>query len=248
MYEVNRLLKERYPDDKKIKFLIGNSYKRQEEGFYVYAKADLNEDDDKYTEKINSDNVKGCVNYMMRYAGRPAMAESRILYYNKETDDVTWYYEDHKTGERVEVKEYGLELLQKMIIHIPDKSFKMVRYYGFYNNRCKDILEEIHSQLGKQGKPYRDSNKRKAELKVKLDKLKFHTSMADTYNKDIFKCDVCGHEFVYVYTHNPLEGISNDRQYRQDCIDEMRFMWLSRGSPGIYVKDASGASPFFRRI
>ena len=65
MYEVNRLLKERYPDDKKIKFLIDNSYKKQEEGFYVYAKADLS-DDDKYTEKINSDNVKGCVNYYPR--------------------------------------------------------------------------------------------------------------------------------------------------------------------------------------
>ena len=59
--------------------------------------------------------------------------------------------------------------------------------------------------------------------------------MADTYNKDIFKCDECGNSFYYVYTYNPLEGVRNDRQYRKNCIDEMRKMSLSRGSPGVYA-------------
>ena len=52
----------------------------------------------------------------------------------------------------------------------------------------------------------------------------------DTYNRDIFKCG-CGGTFEYVFSYNPLEGGSNDRQYRKNCIDEMRMLWLSRGSP-----------------
>ena len=235
MYEVNRLLLEHFKDDKQIRRMIDSSYKKQDKGFYVYAKKDINDNDDDITRKINSKNVKGCVSYMMRYAGRPAMAESRITYYNKDSDDITWYYEDHKTQERIQVREFGLDLLKKMIIHIPEKGFRMVRYYGFYHPKCQELLDEIHKLLGNEKKTYRNKEKRKEELKAKLDKLKFRTQMADTYNRDIFKCDECGNSFYYVYTYNPLEGVRNDRQYRKDCIDEMRNMRLSRGSPGVYA-------------
>lgn len=223
-FEVNRLLLERF--GKKIKHLIDNSYKKQDNGFYVYAKADI-EDDDKYTSKINSKNVKGCVNYMMRYAGRPVMAESRLLSYDKDANEVSWYYEDHKTNERVEVKETGKQLLEKMIIHIPDKDFRMVRYYGFYNNKCHDTLDKINELLGKEKSKYQTYLEKKKTLKIKLDKLKFRTQIADTYNRDIFKCG-CGGTFKYTYTHNPLEGIKNDREYRTRCIDEMRKMRIQR--------------------
>ena len=221
-YEVNRLLLEKFKDDKKLKLLVNNSYKNQDDGFYVYAKADV---EDKHTS-----NVKGCVNYMMRYAGRPVMAESRLISYDKETDEVNWYYEDHKTNKRIEVKETGKQLLEKMIIHIPDKQFRMVRYYGFYNNKCHNTLDDINKLLGKGKSKYQSYLEKKKTLKLKLDKLKFRTQVADTYNRDVFKCG-CGGTFKFTFTHNPLEGIKNDREYRNSCIDEMRKMWVPRGSP-----------------
>ncbi len=242
MYEVNRLLLEHFSNDSRIRKLITSSYRKQDQGFYVYARKDISDSDDDYTKKIGSENVKGCVCYMMRYAGRPAMAESRITYYNKDSDDVSWYYEDHKTQDRIEVKELGLDLLRKMIIHIPDKGFKMIRYYGFYNNKCQDLLDEIHKLLGNERKIYRNREKRKAELKARLDRLKFRTQMADTYNKDIFRCDQCGNSFYYICTYNPLEGVSNDREYRQDCIDEMRSMRLSGGGPPDNARKIKGSS------
>ena len=61
---------------------------------------------------------------MMRYASRPAMAESRIVSYNKETDEVHWFYDDHKTEKRVDVYETGKDLLKKMFIHIPEDHFQ----------------------------------------------------------------------------------------------------------------------------
>ena len=110
---------------------------------------------------------------MMRYAGRPVMAESRLISYDKENNEVSWYYEDHKTEERVEVKETGKQLLEKMIIHILDKDFRMVRYYGFYNNKCHDTLDEINKLLNKSKSKYQSYLEKKKILKQKLDKLKF---------------------------------------------------------------------------
>ena len=143
-FEVNRLLLEGF--GKKIKKLIRYDYNNRENGFYVYAKSDpYNEKDDRKTN--HSKNIKGCINYMMRYASRPAMAESRLLSYDREDDIVRWFYDDHKTEERVEVEESGLELLKKMIIHIPDDNFRMNRYYGFYNNREQELLDKLHTRI-----------------------------------------------------------------------------------------------------
>lgn len=236
MYEVNRLLKKYlngFGTDKvkldEINNLVDKSYKKQINGFYVYAKYDLR-NDDKYTSKVKSKNIKSCVNYMMRYAGRPVMAESRLVTYNFENDTVEWYYEDHKTSERIDVLETGKDLLSKMIIHIPDENFRMIRYYGFYNNKCQDTLDKVHTLLGiKKNRPSLNKAQRKEEVKKKLNKLKFRTHLIDTYNKDILKCK-CGSTLVYDYTYNPLEGRINDRNFRQESIDEMFRLRLHRRS------------------
>ena len=133
---------------------------------------------------------------MMRYAGRPAMAESRIITYDKDSDKVSWWYDDHTTGDRITVNETGRELLGKMFIHIPDKNFRMVRYYGFYSNKEKDLLYKIHSQLGNIIKASLIKQEKKKELKRKLNQLKFRTLCADTYNRDILKCR-CGGYYEY---------------------------------------------------
>ena len=102
---------------------------------------------------------------MMRYASRPPMAESRIISYDEDTDDVCWFYDDHATNERITVKEKGIDLLKKMIIHIPDENFRMVRYYGFYNQKKQDTLYKIHELLGNPKKLQEDKKERKKKLK-----------------------------------------------------------------------------------
>lgn len=243
-YEVNRLLKEHYDNskDKKlkshIKMLINQSYKNYDNGFYVYAKYQndsFDEDDkinnEKKKNKVFSKNVGGCVSYMMRYAGRPAMAENRIISYDKESDLVSWWYDDHKTNERITVSESGKELLGKMFIHIPEKNFRMVRYYGFYSSKERDLLYKIHSILGNNVKASIIKQEKQKELKRKLNQLKFRTLCADTYNRDILKCR-CGSYYEYKDTYNP-EGRTNERQYMLKCITEMRKL----RPPGIYEEE-----------
>jgi len=100
---------------KKLKNIL---YKENCKGFYVYARKDYNS------------NIKITLGYITRYTSRPAMAESRILDYDGEY--VTFFYSRHEDNKRVEEKVHVFELIKKLIIHIPEECFNMVRYYGIY--------------------------------------------------------------------------------------------------------------------
>ena len=60
------------------------------------------------------------------------MTQSRIISYNPKTKKIKYYYKDHKTEERTEVEEHVFLFMKKLIVHIPDEQFKMIRYYGIY--------------------------------------------------------------------------------------------------------------------
>jgi hypothetical protein len=105
---------------------LGNSFyklksflfKNYSNGFYVFAKPNLDS------------KAHDAVKYIIRYTGRPVMAQSRILDYDGEF--VTFYYDRHEDNERVTEKIHVFEFFKRLIIHIPDEQFKMIRYYGLY--------------------------------------------------------------------------------------------------------------------
>ena len=97
---------------KKVKSFL---YREFQQGFYVYA-------------KTNVSDPKEVMKYVTRYTGRPVMANSRIINYDVHT--VTYFYERHEDGKRVSLPAF--EFIKKLIIHIPTRQFKMVRYYGIY--------------------------------------------------------------------------------------------------------------------
>lgn len=48
------------------------------------------------------------------------MIENRIISYDNESNKVSWWYDDHKTNQRITVSESERDLLGKMFIHIPE--------------------------------------------------------------------------------------------------------------------------------
>ena len=107
------------PSFKKIK---NDIYKNHADGFYVRAKPNL------CTPDIT-------IKYISRYLGRPVIATSRIDKYDGE--NVTFHYirhEDHKT---IEECIPALDFIKRLIVHIPEKHFKMLRYYGIYAKHHK---------------------------------------------------------------------------------------------------------------
>jgi hypothetical protein len=106
--------------DPLFKSVVDELYVNHENGFYV-----------------NSPPIKnfsaGVINYIVRYAGRPVLAQSRITNYDGDT--VTFTYTPHGSDETVSETLSVFDFIKKLIIHIPERGFKMIRYYGFFCRR-----------------------------------------------------------------------------------------------------------------
>lgn len=103
-------------------------YSHAKDGFYVYA------------EKKHNHSTKDMVEYAVRYTGKPAMAESRILDYDGKF--VTFWYRRHEDNLPVVETINALEFIRRLIIHIHEENFKTVRYYGIYNK-----LHKFHDKM-----------------------------------------------------------------------------------------------------
>ena len=97
-------------------------YTKHADGFYVRAKPNL------CTPDIT-------IKYISRYLGRPVIATSRIDNYDGE--NVTFHYTRHEDNKTVTETIPALDFIQKLIVHIPEKHFKMLRYYGIYAKHHK---------------------------------------------------------------------------------------------------------------
>ena len=130
-----------------FKKLKNSLYSNYDNGFYVYAKPD----------DISS--IKLTVDYVVRYTGRPAMAQSRILNYDGKY--VTFYYERHEDNKRIEETIHVFEFIKKLIVHIPDEHFKVVRYYGLSSKQHKHsskifkMLSQTQIEIRQQLKKWR---------------------------------------------------------------------------------------------
>ena len=107
------------PTFRKVK---NEMYTKHADGFYVRAKPNL------CTPDIT-------IKYISRYLGRPVIATSRIDTYDGE--NVTFHYTRHEDNKTVTETIPALNFIQKLIVHISEKHFKMLRYYGIYAKHHK---------------------------------------------------------------------------------------------------------------
>lgn len=169
---LNALEKRIGPSFKKIKSPI---YKKDKDGFYVYAKPNL----------CNPDSV---IKYIGRYLGRPVIATSRIDSYDG--DLVTFHYNKHEDNSYVEKTIPFLDFIKLLIQHIPEKHFKMTRYYGLYA-RHREIDKSLFKTISKE------------KHKILLDFNKWRTLFILSFGYDPLQCPKCNHkmEFLELY-HN----------------------------------------------
>lgn len=151
-------------------------YQNHKNGFYVYAPK----------QKAFSKNRNGTqqvITYILRYTGRPVMAQSRIEAYDKESQIIMYWYEPHEGGDIQHVTENVLVFIGKLIQHIMPEHFKSIRYAGIY--AAKD-----HK--------YRDSkNKYKQKVNYQNKFLKFRESIIQDFKRDPLKC-ICGATMNFV--------------------------------------------------
>ena len=120
----------------KLKYALTKTY---EEGFYIYGPANNN--------KLT--NIADIANYIARYGSHPAISESRIVDVDYVNKTITWKFDPHEDDglSKNDPKFKGTQLITepiddfiiKLIRHIPEKNFHLIRYHGFYSNKRKVI-------------------------------------------------------------------------------------------------------------
>lgn len=166
-----------------FKKLRKSLYNDDSNGFYVNAPP---------RNDTSPSGKKQVVQYIVRYAGKPAMAQSRITSYDYHSSLISYYYEDHKTNKRIEVKEHIYSFFLKLIQHIPERQFKMIRYYGIYATCDHCHKEAVKRKIHGYGfnKNWLNNSKH------------YRLSLIDTLGVDPLLC-TCGHYMVYVDSYLP---------------------------------------------
>lgn len=162
--------------DSSFKQIKSSCYKDHPHGFYVYAKP----------RKCDS---RSAIKYIGRYLGRPVIATSRIDNYDGEF--VTFHYNRHEDEQLVEETIPAIEFIQRLIRHIPEKHFKMIRYGGLYA-RHRNIDKHLNRAV---------SRKKAAFYKTFI---QWRNAILSSFGYDPLKCPKCGNIMVFlelIYNH-----------------------------------------------
>ena len=89
------------------------------------------------------ENAEFTTKYIGRYAKRPCISEAKIIGYDRERKTVSFRYRDkHTNTEKTETMPV-MEFIGRLVRHIPEKNYRMIRYYGIYANSVKNIFWEL---------------------------------------------------------------------------------------------------------
>jgi hypothetical protein len=132
-------------------------------------------------------NHKQNVGYLGRYIKRPAIAESKLKHYSG--NEITFRYLDHRTKTYRNLTLTSEQFIARFVQHIPDKDFRMIRYYGFLANRIRGKLLPIVYKLLNQ----ENNAKTKTPTYAELIQKDFHLNP--------FKCILCGQQLVLSEIH-----------------------------------------------
>ena len=169
---------------KKVK---AKCYREHQQGFYVYAKPNLCD-------------PRIVVKYIGRYLGRPVIATSRIDKYDGEM--VTFHYNRHEDEQYIEETIPAMEFIQRLIRHIPEKHFKMIRYGGIYARH-----REIDSKL------YRAISKSKHHIYHSFNQ--WRTAILSSFGYDPLVCPDCQHRMEFLELYFNHQRVSLEEMYEK---------------------------------
>ena len=181
---LNEMSKHLGPSFKKVKASV---YKNQKNGFYVYAKP-------------NRCKPNAVIKYIGRYLGRPVIATSRIDKYDGE--NVTFHYNRHEDNELITETIPALEFIKRLIRHIPEKHFKMIRYYGLYARHRKSDKKLNHA-----------ISKEKHGIIISFNN--WRECILISFGYDPLTCPKCGNTMVFLELYHNHKRVPLDEMYEK---------------------------------
>lgn len=129
--------------------------------------------------------AKPTIRYIGRYTKRAVLAEYRITHYDEKI--VRFRFKDYANGGKISYKTLSvLAFIGRLIRHIPDKHFKMVRYAGIFATRWKArYLAQACEALGAPSKS-------ESSASPSFSQLPWRERKIQSTGKDPLLCEACG--------------------------------------------------------
>ena len=152
----------------------------------------------------SSDNHHRNVKYLGRYLKRPPIGETRITLYDGH--NVTYNYFDHHDKPHHSMTITVFDFIKRLISHVPDRYFRVVRYYNWLSNRTRNqYLPFIYKSLN--------------QIIRKFQELSWQELFIKTFGKDPLRCPCCKKTTMSLisceYTHN-LEQLKDKHRTLAD--------------------------------
>jgi hypothetical protein len=176
-------------------------YRMHENGFYFYAKPSLAD-------------PRTVTQYIGRYLGRPVIATKRIDRYNKDADTVTFHYNRHEDNKYIERTLPAIEFIKLLMQHIPEKNFKMIRYYGIYSR---------HREIDKNLRRQRTSEQRRIFTSF----TRWRESILLSFGYDPLQCPKCNSQMEILDIYHNHHRVSLPDLYERAKIRCQANHWRS---------------------
>lgn len=184
-----------------FKNIKSQMYRMHENGFYVYAKPSLAD-------------PRTVTQYIGRYLGRPVIATKRIDRYNKDADTVTFHYNRHEDNKYIERTLPAIEFIKLLMQHIPEKHFKMIRYYGIYSR---------HREIDKNLRRQRTSEQRRIFTSF----TRWRESILLSFGYDPLQCPKCNSQMEILDIYHNHHRVSLPDLYERAKIRYQANHWRS---------------------
>ena len=127
-------LRNKYRHNQQVLALVRRCFDRYPKGFRVNLVSSYR-------------NARLAAAYCCRYTGRPPISESRVSAYDGQ--NVTYWYDDYRTKQRLEVTVSAEQFLFLLLQHLPPKHARTVRYYGLYARAMRRRQFELVAQASR---------------------------------------------------------------------------------------------------
>ena len=129
------------------------------------------------------------ITYLGRYIKKPPIAMSRLKHYDDR--NITFNYLNHRNGKYQKTQMDKDHFIYQFTQHIPDKGFRLIRYYGFLANRVRStLLKTVYALLDQVVK----------EVKF----LGWRTLYIHNFGEDPLQCILCGSQMKLHTIHTGM--------------------------------------------
>jgi hypothetical protein len=206
--------------------------------FLAFIKKNNNKDKHGWIVSVQAplQNASSIVKYVGRYTKRACLSEYKIQ--DIKGDFIAFNYNDYKNtpkGQKPKIatiKLHYVQFLDRLLLHVPDKGSRNVRYYGIYSS---SKMKNLPNKFKAKSTQNIDNQNNIELLNFEGDWEKYQIEYFKIYGKDPLYCEHCKRQLTFIHTVLPFHSKQINRQ--QDNQTMKKIARKSRNKAVVFDDD-----------